>query len=74
MTIRMYLNGRPAGFLQFSGGHALVSPEAWGVIPRLPVTIFPSLDPTHSLEALVGMSGRPIVLPGIGVLTVEVTR
>lgn len=72
MTIRMFLNGKPAGFVQVSGGHTFVSPEAWGVIPRLPVTIFPSLDPTHALEALVGMSGRPIVLPGIGVLNLEV--
>lgn len=53
-------------------GTPIVSNDSWGILPRLPVTLFPFLDPEHTRRVLVGLSQRDIVIPRLGVLHVEV--
>ncbi len=73
MTIRMFLNGRLHGTVQFLGGHVIISPDASPILDRLPVVLFPLLDPGHAQRVLAGLTTRDIVIPGYGLLHVEVS-
>ena len=73
MTATFYLNGVPAGHIQFlPGGVPVVSPGVGPLLSRLPVMLFPFLDPGATALALRGLSGRDIVVPGVGTIRVEV--
>jgi len=72
MTIRLSINGSPAGTIQFPGGLPIISNESWSVIDRLPVPIFPYLDPQKAANVLVGLSSRDHLIPRLGLLHVEV--
>ena len=72
MVAQLFLNGRPAGRVQFTPAGPVVSDDAWGAIGRLPVAVFPFLDPGQFMRVLAGLTNRDTVVPGGNVLRVEV--
>lgn len=70
-TFIFFLNGKPAGRVQFAGGTVVVTPESWGVINRLPVPVFPFIDPAHFRRILAGLPSD-YQIPGLGTLHTEV--
>lgn len=72
MTANIFVNGRPAGFVQATpAGTILVSPDAWPAISRFPVHVFPFLDPSQFQRVLYGLQ-RETLVPGLGTIRVEV--
>jgi hypothetical protein len=72
MVAQLFINGRPAGRVQFTPAGPVISPDAWPALSRLPVAVFPFLDPGQFLRVLQGVTNRDTVVPGLGVLRVEV--
>lgn len=72
MTIRLSIDGSPAGTIQFPGGLPIVSNDSWQALDHLPVPIFPYLDPQKAQRVLVGLSSHDHLIPRLGLLHVEV--
>lgn len=71
-TILLFLNGALRGRVQFMpDGTPIVSHDSWGLLERLPVPVFPFLDPSHFYRVMMGLP-RDYTIPGVGVLHTEV--
>lgn len=74
MTAYFFLNGKKIGSVSFlPDGSPVFQGDPWGVLSRLPVTVFPFLDPQQFKRVISGLP-HDLTIPGLGVLHTEVLR
>lgn len=74
MTALLFLNGKRVGSVAFGpDGTPTILGDPWSVFSRLPITVFPFLDPKQFRRTLLGLP-KDLTIPGLGVLHIEVLQ